>query len=250
MTFDELKTSNPEAAADLASYDTYLRGVLSSLFHVFRDAQPERWGAFAAASVDPVLATLEEWVRGGGRLVVTGPSGTREGTSGMFKRRESPLLAGLLGSAGNGGGSQPLTVKHGGGTVVSTTASPGMDYYLKENERPSRLGQIAEMIGPSEHLDAPSLPSTVGAFCWKSPDSRTLFVDLVNYNIDPDADRITAAENIGFRIRVAQGTKEVAVKPLSPDDDARATATLVDGWATVQVPALRHFISVKLITGQ
>jgi hypothetical protein len=198
----------------------------------------------------PILAALEEWVRGGGRLVVTGPSGTREGTSGMFKRRESPLLAGLLGSAGNGGGSQPLTVKHGGGTVVSTTASPGMDYYLKENERPSRLGQIAEMIGPSEHLDAPSLPSTVGAFCWKSPDSRTLFVDLVNYNIDPDADRITAAENIGFRIRVAQGTKEVAVKPLSPDDDARATATLVDGWATVQVPALRHFISVKLITGQ
>lgn len=60
MTFDELKTSNPEAAADLASYDTYLRGVLSSLFHVFRDAQPERWGAFAAASVDPVLATLDD----------------------------------------------------------------------------------------------------------------------------------------------------------------------------------------------
>jgi hypothetical protein len=40
------------------------------------------------------------------------------------------------------------------------------------------------------------------------------------------------------------------VKPISPDEDARTTATLDGVWATVQVPALRHFISVKLTTGQ
>lgn len=195
---------------------------------------------------ESVLGTLDEWVRGGGRLIVTGPSGMREGPSGMFKRREKSLLDGLIGQSMTVGGTEIHTVKHGAGTVVSTPASLGMDYYLKEKERPGLLGQLAELIGTSELLDARTLPSTVGAFCWKSPDSRTLFVDLVNYNIDPAADRISAAENLSFRIRVANGTKEVEVKPISPDDDAGAAATLEGDWATLRVPSLQHFISVKL----
>ena len=46
---------------------------------------------------EPVLPVLTEWVRGGGRLVITGPSGARAGTQGMFRRRDRSLLEALVG---------------------------------------------------------------------------------------------------------------------------------------------------------
>ena len=71
-----------------------------------------------------------------------------------------------------------------------------MEYYLRHEERPARLGKLAELTGRSEILDAPELPSTVGVFCWQAADGRTLFADLVNYDFDAAADCVTVAEGL------------------------------------------------------
>ena len=145
------------------------------------------------------------------------------------------------------GSEEVCTNRLGDGTVVWTSAPVGMEYYLREGERPARLAQITEMTGPSEFLDGRELPSTVGVFCWQAADGQTLFADLVNYAFDPEADRVTVAEDLRLRMRLPRGTTAVEVTTLSPDEGATATANIEDGWAAVQLPRLQHYASVKLV---
>jgi len=80
MEYDDLTT---EQKADIQRYDTYLRGVLSSLLGVFKQASPEQWAAFSAMSVDPVLATLDD------SAIVpnsTGLAGAKDLTAAEFKQ--------------------------------------------------------------------------------------------------------------------------------------------------------------------
>jgi len=204
---------------------------------------------------DSALPLLENWVRAGGRLVVTGPSGRREGTAGCFRRRTNSLLSSLVGvdiaseaaaPHGQAGGVTAHTGRLGRGTVVWTPAPVGMEYYLREKERPALLTQIAEMVGASPLLDGSGLSPRVGVFCWASPDEGARFADLVNYDLDADADRVTPVENLRFKIGVPRGWKDVEVTTLSPNDAAPATATVREGWAVVDLPRLVHYASVRL----
>jgi hypothetical protein len=80
---------------------------------------------------DQVLDVLENWVRAGGRLVITGASGTRQGTGGLFARRTTSLLAPLAGVdiLENGGSSDVRRRDVGKGTVIWTPESVGNEYY-------------------------------------------------------------------------------------------------------------------------
>ncbi len=197
---------------------------------------------------DPVLPVLTQWVEGGGRLVVTGPAGMRAGTQGMFRRRDRSLLEPLVGHDMSQTGAQVWTRQLGQGTVVWTPAPLGVEYYLQHEQRSERLGQLVELIGPSPLLDGADLPSTVGVCCWQSADSRTLFADLVNYDFDAVADRVAAVEDLRLRLRVPPDTVDVAVTTFSPDGEPPATAQLADGWATLHLPRLMHYASIKLTT--
>ncbi len=199
---------------------------------------------------DGVLPVLTNWVRDGGRLVVTGPSGRRAGTQGMFRRRERSLLETLVGQDMSQTGDQVRTQQEGQGTVVWTPAPIGIEYYIQHEERSDRLDELVTLIGPSDVLDGAQLPSTVGVCCWQSADGRTLFADLVNYNFDPAADRVATAEGLVLRLRLPPGTTNLHVTTLSPDEEVSATAKLDGGWAVLQLPRLKYFASVKLITQQ
>lgn len=84
-------------------------------------------------------------------------------------------------------------------------------------------------------------------FCWRAADGRTLFADLVNYDFDAAADRVTVAEDLTLRIRLPQSTTDHEVTTLSPDEEAPATAKMEGGWATLHLPRLKHYASVKLV---
>jgi len=244
---------------------------------------------------DATAPMLDEWVRAGGRLVVTGPSGTRAATAGHFKKRTESILASLVGEDMNlrgeagmerasgkvqyaiqdpftaitvddgagqaasastpadsdgvvsGDGAPVHTRKVGKGTVIWTPTPMGLDYFVKDKERPSLLPRLLEMVGDSVLLDGKDLPSTVGVFLWQSSDGRTRFADLVNYNLDADADVVRPAENLRFRMRLPDGCGGVQVTTLSPDEAAPATVAVEDGWAVVHLGKLIHYASVKVV---
>jgi hypothetical protein len=197
---------------------------------------------------DSVLPVLERWVRGGGRLVITGPSGTRNGTTGLFAKRKTSLLSSLVGiefaeTAGPAGVHRRSLNK---GAVLWTPEPAGMDYYVHESQRHNRLPAFVELVGDSAVFDGRQLPSTVGAFCWKSADGAAVLVDLVNYDLDAEADRLTPARNLTFRVPLATKSGRAEATTLSPDGLTSATVEIKGGWAVVRVPQLLHFASVKL----
>jgi len=206
---------------------------------------------------DAALGVLEKWVDEGGRLVVTGPSGIREGTVGVFRRRTTSLLPPLtgidvprdLGSSIEAELTAPgvsLHRKLGEGTIVWTPDPVGMEYYLREKERSYRLSAIVHMVGRSALLDGHELSSKVGVFAWESEDKPTIFADLVNYDLDAESDAVTPAQDLRFRMRLPKGCDKVEATTLSPDEGTSASATVRDGWAVIHLPRLVHYASVKL----
>lgn len=93
-TYNELTT---EQKADLAAYDTFLRGTIRSLVGVMTKAAPERWQAFASASVDPAIESLAD-----GELIPnsTGLAGAKPLTKAEFIALQT-LMRSLLTTARN-----------------------------------------------------------------------------------------------------------------------------------------------------
>ncbi|NPV47779.1 MAG: hypothetical protein HPY69_12525 [Armatimonadetes bacterium] len=189
---------------------------------------------------------LGVWVRGGGRLIVTGPSGVRCGPSGDFARRPRPVLEDLLGADVRLSEAAPVRRDVGRGEVYWTPRPLGMDYYLQASERPRLLADLTRLVGGSGVVRAERLPTTVGVFTWQSPSGQAVFSDLVNYDISETGDTVRPAERLEWRVRVPPEWQGVKVLTLSPDADPPAEARVERGWATVRLPYLRHFASVRL----
>jgi hypothetical protein len=211
---------------------------------------------------DSTLPVLKEFVENGGRLVLTGPAGLRKGFEGMLEKRDKALLSDLVGKdISNAQGSDLnaadantdetiVTNTVGKGTVVWCAAPIGHTYFQNMDERKDILPKILEMVGGTSVFDGSSLPSTIGSFCWKSNDSSSLFVDLVNYNVDVDKDVVTPEKNLTFKVKLPEGASVSSAKAYSPDlkTPVDVKPEVKDGWATVTLPDLNIYTSVKLST--
>ena len=235
---------------------------------------------------DSALPVLDKWVRAGGRLVITGRAGMRYGPENCFKQRATSLLADMIGrdvsavpgiaqgkagrkvftvggdlrqvtavdtqrqqdtpSRAAGTGHDIVTRQYGKGTVVWCQDPVDVDYFILDDERPARLSAMQKLVGPSQILDAASLPTTVGIFTWQSKTNGAVFADLVNYDINVDQDKLTPAKNLEFRIRVPESTSMAKVVTLTPDGTAPAKVRIDNGWAVVHLDRLEHYASVKI----
>ena len=144
------------------------------------------------------------------------------------------------------GDSQTLEVTMGEGRIVWSPEPVGMDYYLNEADRPARLPELLHLVVASDLLDPGNLPATVGAYLWQSQDGTSLHVDLVNYDLDLQDDRITAAKDLAFRLRLPEGWKDVTLDTITPDGTEPATWELADGWVKIRLGSLVHYACVKL----
>ena len=95
-------------------------------------------------------------------------------------------------------------------------------------------------------MDAANLPATVGLFLWQSADTTALFADLVNYDINLDADQLRPATDLRFRVGLPEGWGAVQAQTLTPDEGTAAQVGVKDGWAEVTVPRLQRYMSVAL----
>ncbi|MCC6443304.1 MAG: hypothetical protein IT210_07585 [Armatimonadetes bacterium] len=188
---------------------------------------------------------LTGWVRSGGRLILTGPSGTRFGPQGFFQRRSKPLFDGLLGisvSAHNA----PAQKRVGKGTMIWLPDPVGMDYYLDSARRPALLSRMRAYAGASSMADGSPLPFTVGLSLWKARGGDALFCDLVNYNLNADADTVRPADDLSLRLRLPAGWRSARAATFSPDRGAPAAISVCNGWAALRLPRLHRFASLKI----
>ena len=137
----------------------------------------------------------------------------------------------------------------GKGMIVWTPDAVDIAYYLNIDLRPQLLGDIANLVGKSSVINADGVLSSVGIFCWMSTKGSTVFADLVNYNINVDTDYVTPAKGVTFKMRAPKDAKSVRAITLTPDRTAPARAVIQNGWASITLPELAHFASVKLEFG-
>jgi hypothetical protein len=189
---------------------------------------------------------LDAWVRSGGRLIITGPSGCRAGPAGMFERRTQSLLQPLVEREMASATGDVVTRRHGAGTVIWSPDTVGVHYYVKHEERSRRLDGMVKLIGGSRLVDAPQVPSTVGIFLWRTTHGGELFADLVNYDFDADSDHVQEATNIQFKLRLPPDSRLLNTIALSPDQDIKLSCQDQDGWAVISIPRLQYFVSVKI----
>ncbi|MHB0998555.1 MAG: hypothetical protein ACYC27_04855 [Armatimonadota bacterium] len=193
---------------------------------------------------DSIHPSLDRWVRSGGKLIITGQSGNRFGPENTFRKRNKTLLSGFIGMNDyKGDGTKRL---YGKGSVVWTPKSLGADYYLKSSERASLLPGLVAAADPYSRIDAIKLPTTVSISIWESTDGNMIYTDMVNYNVSQDSDNMIRAEDLVFRIRVPEGWNAVTTSTVSPDRVKSADVSIENGWATIRLPKLVQYASVRI----
>ena len=153
---------------------------------------------------------LEPWVRAGGRLIVTGNSGYRQGESGNFEPNVAGLsLAPLTGVSSLAGAPARQMRQVGAGQVLYLRDNIGMTFYLADSQRPSlrapfktALTDIMAGQSPLVLTPDPSMPETVGLTLYEDASAKRFFIDVNNVNIDLPSDTITATPPLKFTVRL------------------------------------------------
>lgn len=199
---------------------------------------------------DAAAQAIADWVRAGGRLVVTGATGTRYGPEGWFLSRPESALRTALGEALPAWvPGRPLAVNVGAGEVLWDPASLGMRYYLEVEQRPQIAESILGLTGGTALVSAPGMPESVGLFTWQRRDGAAVFADLVNYGYDRAADETAPAQGLEFALRLPEGWTTARAELLSPDGTAGLTCEVEGGWARLRLERLEAYGCVKVTGG-
>lgn len=186
-----------------------------------------------------VQQVLRPWVESGGRLLVTGDSGTREGESGNFARHNRGPLHSRLGS------------EH----TVYIEKNVGMDYYLRDGARgellPAMAGRLHAAQGPdtTSMITATGAPPTTGITPYFDANQSALFVDVNNLALDLEADTIAPTGPVTFEIALPETLRGAALKHqvLSPEEGISVTVEPAgEGRVRVVLSPITYYASVMI----
>ncbi len=176
--------------------------------------------------VEDVARVVTPWVRAGGRLIVTGNSGTRRGEDGNFSpHAQGSSLAGLTGVPS--GPSAPATRLRavGAGSVLFIRDNLGLSYFNASTVStraallPGLKGALETVLGKTETILTPcsSIPESVGINLYEDASVGRLFVDVNNYDLDLATDVVTDSPPISFIVQSPRWLKPTAAPHLKAE---------------------------------
>lgn len=187
---------------------------------------------------DETVGVLKNYVKDGGRLVITGSAAMRKGESEQFEIRNQNPFSEYVGIDLNSGShagkrysanSSPIFTETaaGGGSIVYSPEPVGYGYYTNKSDRESMRGAIVKALGTAAYdtINAAGIAPSINTYVWKNADSTKMYIDIVNCNADAVNDTVTEAENVTFEVAPPKPGLKVSAKIISPDDDnAEVTA--------------------------
>lgn len=194
-----------------------------------------------ASVMDPEMinGVLKPWVEGGGRILVTGESGIREGESGNFAVH----------------GRGPLQAQLSNARVHAVAENSGMAYYLEQDKRAALASAMAEQLLAARGTEttpmiaAPGVPATTGITPFCDPARNVLFIDVNNMNIDLDGDAVTPTGEAVVDVALPEGLrgKALAHQVLTPEPGVSASlAAINEGRVRITLSPLKHYASVEI----
>lgn len=186
---------------------------------------------------DEQAAALRQYVDNGGRLIVTGDTGSRDGPSGYLLPRATGALTDLV--------SNP--------NVHMTPERPASAYWASSGSGAEQLDALLDFPThvPPVTTDAPETVS-VDLGCAYEDGAHELTLDLVNYALDPQTDAVTPAPDVTVQVTMPDGWGESAVHATAIQADDSAGPQSLDVQAvghstvSVRVPSFRFATLVTL----
>ena len=196
---------------------------------------------------DDHLSTLEAYLKQGGKLLITGETGTFNGPEGLLLPRPVDLIT-------------PLAQRFPG-LVTITKAKPGLSFH--ENASDLSMAQDA-LAGSSQHrpvLTAAHAPESIGIYANQSrviTDEITL--DLVNYQHDLLTDVLTPVDRADFTVTLQlpkiKNTDKFSVQSMSYDETAKDNTmkqplkadqiSVEEGTLTINIPPFTHYQVLRI----
>jgi len=124
---------------------------------------------------------------------------------------------------------------------------------MDEYDREILMEYMMAMIdGGSDIFDGSELAETVGVNLWVSADSKRVYVDVVNYDVDIYEDVIMPVENAVFTVQLPDmlADKAVDVYLINPDVEGYLTKTesqAENGFVKINTGAFEVYTSVVII---
>jgi len=186
---------------------------------------------------DSQARVLEDYVRGGGRLVATGLSGTRHGTEGWLMPRTKNALETLKANA----------------RVRIEGTLPGADYWNKERDS-NAANQMTGLLAlePAARRIESDAPATVSVQMNMLANGKSLAIDLTNFDVDPatDARRPAAPCQATIKLPEPLTARGLVAKGIAPGGDGSrevaiaAPTTHGPDSAVLKIPSFDDFMIV------
>ena len=193
------------------------------------------------------FAVLEDYLKQGGKLLITGETGTFNGPNALLMPRTEDIIT-------------PLSKRFPGQVTIVKT-KPGLAYH----EDPSQSAPLrSNLQRASEHrpvLTAIHAPEHIGIYANESKSHPgELTIDLVNYHYDLAVDQITPVTSPGFtvtlRVPDLKDTDKLSVESIRYDETAGSNAQrqLLDashilankGCVTLRIPSFTHYQVLRI----
>ena len=187
----------------------------------------------AACLSDEQIAALVEYEKRGGRVVVSGQVGTRRGLEGFLRHRDPGSTFG-----------ERMKLED---TSFICPEPPGRAYYedIADGRRsdggPLIKQAVEHCLANSTPLLVTDAPVTVGLFAFREADG-TISLDLVNYDVDPQSDRLAPANGVVVIVNPPRGKRFPSARATLSSPDLRermsgATAeTASTPWRYHKIP--------------
>jgi hypothetical protein len=195
------------------------------------------------------LAFLEGYLSQGGKLLITGETGTFDGPKALLAQRTQDILT-------------PLTSRFPGQITV-VKDKPGLEYH----EDPSKPDRLREVLANATQyppvLTLANAPEHLGVYANLSksnPCERT--IDLVNYHHDLATDQITPVNRndctVTLQMPGLKETDQLTVDSIQYDETAHNNTlqqrlntgqiSVTNGSLTLRIPPFTHYQTLRIRT--
>lgn len=193
------------------------------------------------------LATLEDYLKQGGKLIITGETGVFTGPKTLLLPRAEDIIS-------------PLA-KRFSAQISLVKTKPGLAYH----EAPAKSEPLREALARSRIerpvLTATNAPEHIGIYVNQShtnPGERT--IDLVNYHHDLATDHLTPATRTGFTLTLQvpglKNTDSLTIESIRYDENAKNNTlrqlinteqvTVSEGTLTIRIPSFIHYQILRM----
>ncbi len=193
------------------------------------------------------IGVLEQYLKQGGKLLITGETGTFSGPNGLLMPRTDDPVASLA--------------EHFPSHVTLVKAKPGLAYH----EDAAASKQLQEALSKaSDHrpvILAANAPEHIGIYANQSRTTPGEFtIDFVNYNHDLSTDRLTPVNRADFTVTVQvpeiTNSEHFIVESIQYDESANsntlrqpldaAEISVREDGLTLRVPSFSHYQVLRI----